>query len=454
MGFSFSKAKDHHKKNEQESTSNNKYKLENQQNSNFDISSKEFVSSKKNEAKNTSISEVKIKKKVKKEIIEEKTLKLNNEIDEQKIKEIEKVLKNPKLKVYLSNPINLENGKIGSISKDTLKIYDNKYFYKLYEMKIGNNKISSVIQLDNKDIIVLNSEEEKNIVSIYRLKDKKYFLFQTIIEDRKGYRKTFTFSGHSANLNNYKVEMIKGISHNRFITISNYGFKIYSLNGNNQYSLILFESHLEGIKYIYEIDLNNLIFCTKKDVPEYMYVRGYSLLLIEKIKLIGIKNSQIDEKLKQNNIGIKNEADYPEFKKNIESLQYSYNAKVLYKLTLNLGIIVEYVILKNKYLIIFDNLYIFIIDIIKEIRYKVLIDRIGNVYIDKYIKKWNDNEFIIIKTKTIYLFDLNEIIQNEKTEIELKIIAYSTFPNNMKNLINLYEENRLYIKEEDYILLY
>ena len=418
------------------------------------------MDTKKNEAKSLSISEVKIKKNPKKEIIEGKSIKLINEIDEQKIREIEKVFKNSKLKVYLSNPINLENGNICSISKDTLKIYENKYFNKLYQIKTGI-KILSVIQLDNKDIIVFNSEEKKNTVYIYRLNDKNYFLFQTIKEDKKGYKLKFTYTGISAYSKEYKVEMIKGISGNRFITISNYGFKIYSLNDNNKYSLILFEDHLEGIKYIYEIDYNNLIFCTENHVPEYMDERSYNLLLIEKIKLISITKEQIDERLKQKNIGINNEAEYNRLKKNIESLQFSYNTKVLYKVkvlyNLYCGLentLSEYIILKNKYLIIIVDSDIFIFDIIKEIRYKVLKEGIKNLYIDKYIKKYNDNEFIIIKNKKISLFQFNEIIQNEKTEIELKIIAYSTFPNNMKNLININEENRLYRQEKDYILLY
>ena len=444
MGFSSSK-NNKHKKKEQKLLDNNKQKLEDQKNSNFDNSSK------KNDKKSMSVETVENKKKPKKKRIEEKTLQLTNEKDDKKIKEIEKFFKNSKLKVYISNSIDLENGKMCSISKGTIKIYENKYFNKLYDIE-SCNEIRSVIQLDNNDIIILKYEEEKNILYIYRLKDRNYFLFQIIREDRKGYRIQFIYSGVSYYSKEYKVEMIKGISDNRFIIASNYGFKIYSINENHHYSLILFGIHLEGIKYIYEIDDNNLLFCTENYVPEYMDEQGYNLFLIEKIKLINKAKVQTDENLKQINLGFKNGVAYDEIE-NIESLKFSYNAEILYKYAYynKENIISDYIILKKKYLITIVNTNIFIFDLIKEIRYKVLKDGINNLYIDRYIKKWNDNEFIIIQKKKVSLFELNE---NKKKEIELKFIAYSDFPNIIKNLINIAEEKRFYRKEKDYILLY
>jgi len=450
MGSSSSKKKNHKKK-EQELIDNNNHKLEGQKNSNFDNSSKEFISSKKNDKNSTGVETVENKKKVKKDKIEEKTLKLNNENDDKKIKKIEKFFKNSKLKVYLSNLIDLENGKICSLSKNKIKIYENLYFNKLYEIE-SCNEIRRIIQLDNNDIIVLKNEEEKNILCIYRLKDRNYFLFQTIKEERKGYRIQFIYSGNYANPKEYKVEMIKGISGNRFIIASNYGFKIYSINENHHYSLILIETHLGGIKYIYEIDDNNLIFCTENHVPAYMDKEGYNLFLIEKIKFINIEKVQTDEKSKQINLWFKKGVKYNEID-NSESLKFSYNAKVLYEYTYyyNKNIISDYIILKKKYLITIVDTDIFIFDLIKEIRYKVLKDGINNLYIDRYIKKWNDNEFIVIQKKIVSLFELNE---NTKKEIELKFIAYSNFSNSIKNLINIGKEKRFYRKEKDYILLY
>ena len=296
----------------------------------------------------------------------------------------------------------------------------------------------NVIQLDNDDIIILKYEEEKKyIIFIYRLKDRNYFLFQTIKEDRNGYRRQFIYSGIGSDSKKYKVEMIKGISRNRFIITSNYGFKIYSLNENHKYSLILLEIHLSGIKFIYEIDENNFIFCTENHVPTYYDIKSYNSYLIEKIKLISIEKDQTDKKLSQINI---------------ESLKFSYNAEVLHEITYyRENIFSDYIILKKKYLIFIAYTDIFIFDLIKEIRYKVLKDGINNLYIDRYIKKWNDNEFIVIQKKIVSLFELNE---NTKKEIELKFIAYSNFSNSIKNLINIGKEKRFYRKEKDYILLY
>ena len=76
------------------------------------------------------------------------------------------------------------------------------------------------------------------------MKDKQYYLFQKINEDRKGYALQLEHSGCLVDSKNYKVNYLKEISLNRFICISNYGFKIYSLNKNNKYSLILLNEHL------------------------------------------------------------------------------------------------------------------------------------------------------------------------------------------------------------------
>ena len=314
------------------------------------------------------VERVENKRKVKKEITDEKTLQLINGNDDKKIKEIEKVFTYSRLKVYLSYTINLENGNIYSISKGTIKIYENDYFNKLYEIHSGN-ETGSVIQLDNKDIIVLEHEEEKNTVSIYRLNNRKCFLFQSIKENRTRYKMLFIYSGIHFYSKKYKVEMIKGISGNRFVIASNYGFKIYSLNKNNNYTLILFETHLGGIKYIYEIDCNDFLFWTKNHAPQYMDEKAYNVLLIEKIKLIRIAKAQTEEKVIIIKVGFKNGVNCNEIKK-IESLKFSYNSKELYKYTYYLygnqdNIISDYVILKKKYLIIIVNTDIFIFDLIK-----------------------------------------------------------------------------------------
>ena len=45
----------------------------------------------------------------------------------------------------------------------------------------------------------------------------------------------------------YKPQNIKEISVNRFILINNYGFKIYSLNEKNEYSITLLETYYNGL---------------------------------------------------------------------------------------------------------------------------------------------------------------------------------------------------------------
>ena len=56
----------------------------------------------------------------------------------------------------------------------------------------------------------------------------------------------------------------------------------------------------------------------------------------------------------------------------------------------------------------------------------------------------------MIGKEKIFLFELNE---NSLKDIELKIIAYSYFPE-INELIKINEENRFYIKKNDHILIY
>ena len=105
--------------------------------------------------------------------------------------------------------------------KDVL-LYKEKFYNKLFEIKIrGSDKITSVIELDNKDIIFFKNEQ----LIIYRLKDGKYSLFQKIKESRVGYELQFLSSGCSGYPKDYRTLYIKEISGNRFISVSNYGLK-------------------------------------------------------------------------------------------------------------------------------------------------------------------------------------------------------------------------------------
>ena len=192
-------------------------------------------------------------------------------------------------------PHNLGKGKIYSILNNKCLIYDNKYFNKLFELEFEDkNEIKSLIELDNNDLVIIGFDYE---FLIYRLKDKKYSLFQRIKEDIKGFKTQTSYIGYISYSKTYEVKWMKKLSSNRFMSISNYGIKIYSLNENNQYSLILMNTHLEGIEKIYEINEKELIFCTNKYYPSsIMEGIAHNYLLIEKIKLNNIKQKELNEK--------------------------------------------------------------------------------------------------------------------------------------------------------------
>ena len=91
----------------------------------------------------------------------------------------------------------------------------------------------------------------------------------------------------------FEAEFIKEISGNRFIFVSNYGFKMYSLSEKKEYKVTLIEEYYSYIETIIELDKNNFIFLTKKD-----YGRGYKTI-IDKISLKEISDSEKKEKLEK-----------------------------------------------------------------------------------------------------------------------------------------------------------
>ena len=129
------------------------------------------------------------------------------------------------------DPKILRDGKFYTISQGCFTIYDDKLLNKLYEIKLEENfNVISVIQLDNKDLVFFTS----GLFTIYRLKEEKYFLFQKIQENRTGYGQQYSYSGCFRETKTFCDQYIKGISGNRFICVSNYGFKMYSLNEKNE----------------------------------------------------------------------------------------------------------------------------------------------------------------------------------------------------------------------------
>jgi len=407
----------------------------------------------------------------KKNKLKNESLDLYYKIDSQKRKELESAFSQLKLKIkFDSEPKILKEGKFYILSKAGFKMYDSKLFNKL--IKLIEIKFEpeidpiSAIQLENNDLVFACTIQDKNSwrsdynILIYRLKDKQYFLLQKIKEGGLGYNSKYGNHGFCGNTRykvTYEVENLKEISRNRFICISNYGFKIYSLNEKNEYTLVLINQHLDDIKKIYEINENKFIFCTKKSNKNAY--RKINEILIEMIELNEITKEEsvnkLDE-LKFNGYHInkwddnylffrdmKNDEDLDlyndELKKLIESLKLSCSIKGMIQLTGygRYSHLSDYVILKNKYFIIMIDYNIYIFDIIngKELkRYEILIDGIvdgkDSLFIQDNmdIKKWNnvdDNEFVLFIYNNIILFELNE----ERNDIiKLKILNFTYFP--------------------------
>ena len=437
----------------------------------------------------------------KKEILEKKnklknkSLDLHYKIDDQKKKELESSFAQIKLKMNLSGePKILAQGKIASLSKESCIIYDSTLFKKLIEIKFEQEvNPNFVIELDNGDLIFAcaNSDPIYSYdLLIYRLKDKQYFLLQKIKEGGLGFPAKYYITGHCSYSRqyhklDYKLSDLKKISGNRFMLVSDYGIKMYSLNEKNEYSLVLLNEELQDIKMIEEINENKFLFGIQEVRNDY-----FSKSIVMFVGMFELKNAtkeELDKKLsvlkekgyqsgkkggychKYNMFGFpifrgkeedeeneeKNEGLYDdEIKKIIESLKLScsiqkgvnkYNSYDMIKLS-------DSIILKNKYFIMLIGNYIFVYDLKegKELkRYELLIDGIfaemDSLFIPGRldIKKWNnaeDNEFILIIGKNIILFELTE---DENNLIKLRILNYSYFPNIMKtnSLRNLYDKN-------------
>ena len=401
----------------------------------YNIWDMEYEKEKKYPNKSKEEIQAEVKEEIKKE--QEKSVKETKEkfyqINDEKEKELEQKFKQVKLKVnFDSAPKILRDGKLYTISQGYFIVYDNRFFNKLYEIKFEENfNITSAIQLDNKDLVFL----AENQLIIYRLQNEKYFLFQKIDENRAGFKLQNAYSGCIGYPKPYVALFIKEISGNRFICVSNYGFKIYSLNDKNKYSIDLLEKYYESIRAIYELDKDNFIFCTQIDFSSSSGGPEHNTLIIDKINLKAITNEEKENKLK--NLGDKME-NKKDVKRIIELLKYTYchNEFLKYGIYDELHYFKGNTILKNKFFITGIDKNILIFDILTGKllkKYKVL----GTSFKSGCnIKKWNnneDNEFIINSNGKIILFELT----NDK---ELKIINQVYFQD-IKSLKHLNEKN-------------
>ena len=165
----------------------------------------------------------------------------------------------------------------------------------MHEIKLENNcNYTSVIQLDNQDLILFSQNE----LTIYRLINGKFVIVQKIEDNKAGYPVQMEFSGCMVYPKSYNAEFIKEISGNRFILVSNYGYKIYSLNEKNEYNITLLEEYHEGLETIIELDKNNFLFLSRIECDTSIGGPSCNVLVIDKIKLKEISNSEKTEKLK------------------------------------------------------------------------------------------------------------------------------------------------------------
>ena len=408
--------------------------------------------------------EVEIKKEIKQninEFIKGKKDKYYN-IDENKSKELDSIFKQIKLKVvFNSSPKMLNNEIFYTYSEGKFDIYNNKNIKKLFELNFEKKyKFKQVIQLDNKDLVFFN---ENGILLIYKLQNENYVQKQIIYETRAGYQCQMDSGGCcSSGEKYYFPEFIKKISDNRFICVSNYGFKIYSLNEKNEYSAILIEEYYEGIKLIHELDNNNFIFCTEINYSANMCSPSHNEIIIAKIKLKDLANVEKEKRLKKVNKDYYNYYEEPidkqkeNAKKAIESLKLTAESKPIYYFNKNgkTPTIKNYVVLKNKYFVVSIDNTLLIFDLISNEQlkiYELLINGEDNLYFGGLnLKKWicqEDNKFFICINGNFILFELTN-------DIELKIINQSYFPY-IRNLKILSENNNQFyddFQKENYML--
>ena len=338
-----------------------------------------------------------------KELLNSKTKKLYYQIDEKTNEELKKYFKNHKKEQKSkSNNNSLGNELCCKIENDKIIIYDEKNSCKaINEIKINTMHIKRIIGLQNKDLII----EKENEIIIYRTKNNNYEILQKIKKDSEGFKPQYNIIFHDCTddeekLKDYYFTNIEIISGNRFFLISNYGFKLYSLNEKNEYSLQYiapYDKEINNeIKYFHEINKNKFVIgsnvhCQMSDSgPER------DIFVIHKLNISPeINDMFIDEIL-----------EFPTYEDTHNEF-YTINGEF---------------VLNDRYYICLIDYYLIIYDSFEEKTKKYLICRDGEKTLYKYIfatiqiKDNKNNEFLIKKDEQKTLF---KIIGNE-----LKIIGY------------------------------
>jgi hypothetical protein len=183
------------------------------------------------------------------------------------LNKLEKRFKYPKLRLKDEGTeiVEMKDEKIGIIFRNNLNIYETRSYKKIHEIKNDMHELINMIELDNYDLVLIYSTSQENyIIKIYTLKNDKYELLQIINDDRNGFNekreRSFTFIMRFKIIR-YVIKDVKKLSNNRFMIISNHGFKIYSKDKDSKYSLSFIsknESH-DFINNIYVMNENELI---------------------------------------------------------------------------------------------------------------------------------------------------------------------------------------------------
>lgn len=422
------------------------------------------------QSKNEKEEKIKLKEEIENEINEEtidleiksnyikSCYKLNNK----KMKELKNTFKTKKLRVYLDDFYILRNGKVCIVLNCKYFICENKYFNILYEIKIEKVKgflekifydeaykeLHSIIELDNNDLIICNTYNDYNaLLDIYRLTDNEYYLLENIPQKDFGHI-------HNSNMefDFYEFKNIKKLQKNRFMTISNYGIKIYSLNNENKYLPILIGDFEEAIDDLYEINETQFIFFISKYLG-----KSPKKYIIEKIDLINItddeKNKRFSEIRSKANINI-----VEDLINSLKNLKFTISRKKIFETSISfyydhwkcLGLF-----LKEKYLIASVSNHLFIFNSLNFELIKTFIffeETILNpINLSHYfpnfalIRKWNnsnDNEFLFLWKKYIILFEINEIILKARKAFTFTVIAY--FDNHSFKYLKTFGENKFY----------
>ena len=395
-------------------------------------------------------------------------------IDDKKLKELEKVFKQVKTKIKVGLDMRKSSDfrnksvimpeiffdkKTKGNEDGTFIVYNDKNFSKLIEIEATNfNYVLFVEKLDNNDLIFLVDKGACYELLIYRLIQenkegkKGYYLSQKIIETLEGYqikynkkrrRHYFDMYGDEGEEKgepiNYVLYYIKAISKNRFFCVSNYGFKIYALNENNEYDLILLEPY-EKIDFIYEIDTSKFIIgLNLRTVKGFGFCGNaytcYYTLLLKKIELKNIdKNDNISRQEKDE----KNEDKLASLKVK-EKLKLSFISQNMFKFNHSSPLVYDnaiffsdYATLKDKFFVIGVGLNILVFNMETGKQIKNFEINVENEYFNMDIKKWDsteNDEFILIVKNSIVLFKL---IEESASKISLNVLNHAYFPNDLK----------------------